>query len=363
MKTADFDFPLPEDSIASRPCERRDHSRLLVLNGDGSVEHRRFFQIPEYLSTGDMLLVNNTKVLPARLFGRKKSGGKLDILLLRPVGDGLTWQVLVRGTYEGRLTVAGAVEADLWSEEVSAQNGAPRPGTPRTRYLRFANTRAAQIEEFLERYGSMPLPPYIKRPPDQDDKTAYQTVYAESKGSIAAPTAGLHFTASLLQSIHDKGVLIRKITLHVGPGTFRPITTDMLSDHRMDLEHFEFDSSLVSEMEQVKESGRRIVAVGTTTTRAIEGFLSGAYRSSGNGHTLVPVSGNGRVKGSTDVFIHPGYAFKAVDSLITNFHLPRSTPLMLVAALAGRIRMLDAYREAIAMGYRFFSYGDAMLIL
>ncbi|HSB51252.1 MAG TPA: S-adenosylmethionine:tRNA ribosyltransferase-isomerase, partial [Dissulfurispiraceae bacterium] len=165
------------------------------------------------------------------------------------------------------------------------------------------------------------------------------------------------------QAIYDKGVLVRKITLHVGPGTFRPIITDVLSDHRMDSEHFEFDSSLVSEMQQVKESRRRVVAVGTTTTRAIEGFLSGAYRSSGNGHAPSPASGNGRVEGSTDVFIHPGYAFKAVDGLVTNFHLPRSTPLMLVAALAGRTKMLDAYREAIAMGYRFFSYGDAMLIL
>lgn len=335
MKVTDFDYILPEDRISERPRTERTESRLLVLHRDGMVEHRHFSDLPGYLSQGDMLILNNTKVFPARLRGRKKGGGQIEILLVKRIRD-LVWEVLSRGAYTGRVTIANGFSADL----------------------RRGKTAHFQCDgDFMEnvwKFGSMPLPPYIKRRPDEQDKGRYQTVYACEEGSIAAPTAGLHFTDVLLREVSGKGVAVKEITLHVGVGTFTPIRTETLESHTMDAECFEMDAGLVQEIGNTKASGRRVYTVGTTTTRALEGYLSGRCSI---------VSGNGRVRGMTDIFIYPGHEFRAADALVTNFHLPRSTPLMLAAAKSGWDNLLNAYREALAGEYRFLSYGDAMLIL
>lgn len=335
MKTAEYDYFLPEELIATRPLERRDRSRLLVLHRDGKIEHKRFYELPSFLNAGDMLLINNSKVFPARLFGYKPTGGRLEILLVSEVSPGL-WNILAKEKYTGSLRI---------SENLTAH---------------ITEGKTARFESYIDfmsliwKEGEMPLPPYIKRQPDETDKERYQTVYAEVEGSIAAPTAGLHITRELLDNLTSKFILVRTITLHVGIGTFRPVKTVDLENHRMGEEFFEISSDLISEIEQVKKSGNRIIAVGTTTTRAIEGYLSGRCKT---------FSANGTIKGSTDIFIYEGYRFRAVDSLITNFHLPHSTPLMLTAVLVGREKLLSAYKAAIAMRYRFFSYGDAMLVL
>ncbi|MGB9715928.1 MAG: tRNA preQ1(34) S-adenosylmethionine ribosyltransferase-isomerase QueA [Thermodesulfovibrionales bacterium] len=351
MKVTDFDFHLPEELIAKRPLRKRDSSRLLVLHRDGLIEHKRFFDLPDYLSQGDMLLINNTKVFPARLIGRKKTGGILDILLVKDKGDNV-WDVLSKGKYSGIIKISEELKLEIHEGRTA-------------RFICSGN-----LMDSIWKYGSMPLPPYIRRPPDESDKKTYQTVYAKEEGSIAAPTAGLHFTEELLKTLNSKGVLIREVTLHVGIGTFKPIRTANVEQHVMDSEFFEIEKTLISEIENVRSSGRRIFAVGTTTTRAIEGYLSGKWSvTRGNGskgqgvkkaHTC---KNNGVIYGFTDLFIYPGYKFKVVDSLITNFHLPRSTPLMLVAALCGMEKLKRSYEEAIASKYRFFSYGDAMLIL
>jgi S-adenosylmethionine:tRNA ribosyltransferase-isomerase len=335
MKTADFDYLLPEDLIAKRPLEDRSSSRLLVLHRNGRVEHRTFTDIISYIDKGDMLIVNNTKVFPARLTGIKENGARLEILLVKEQSTGV-WNVLSRGRYSGTLKFS-----DIFSAELQNGNTA-----------RFHDP--GSLQNNLWKYGCMPLPPYIKRPPDAQDKETYQTTYAKREGSIAAPTAGLHFTGELLGRIASQGTKIRELTLHVGIGTFTPIRTENIKDHVMDTEYFEIGPELLSEIKHTKSSGHRVITVGTTTTRALEGFMSGQCKV---------FSQNGRIKGSTDIFIHPGYSFKAGDSLLTNFHLPRSTPLMLVSALCGREKMLKAYQEAVAMRYRFLSYGDAMLIL
>ena len=335
MKTAEYDFLLPEELIAARPLEKRDGSRLLVLHKDGRVEHRTFSELPLYLHAGDMLLLNNTKVFPARLAGLKSSGGRLELLLVDEVSPGL-WNILTKGRYTGRLRISQNLSAYI--------------SEGRTAF--FENH--GELRGLLWKEGEMPLPPYIKRSPDKEDKERYQTVYAEAEGSIAAPTAGLHFTKSLLNEISSASVLVRTLTLHVGTGTFRSVKADTLEDHVMGKEYFEMGQDLLAEMEEVKRNGRRIVAVGTTTTRALEGYLSGRCSI---------ISSNGIVSGCTDIFIHEGYRVRAVDSLITNFHLPRSTPLMLAAVFSGRRKLLETYETAIAMRYRFFSYGDAMLVL
>lgn len=334
MNLKEFDFELPATLIAQRP-EKRGLSRLLVLKRDGTILHRRFSDIMEFFSSGDMLIINNTKVLPVRLLGRKPTGGKVEILLVEPLGDDI-WRVLKRGDYKGVVTVSEDLKIELLDKD-------------RARLIYHGD-----INEILLRTGNTPLPPYIKREPLPEDKEWYQTVYAEIPGSIAAPTAGLHFTEELLESLRLKGVLIRKLTLHVGPGTFSLIRTEDIREHRMEEEVFEITSSLIDEIREIKKSGRRIIATGTTTTRALEGYASGRYRE---------IHLNGSLKGVTDIFIYPGYEFKVVDGLITNFHLPRSTPLLLASAFAGVENLKKAYREAIAMGYRFFSYGDAMLII
>lgn len=335
MKTADYDFPLPEQAIAYSPAGKRDNSRLLVLHRDGVIEHKRFHDLPFFLNKGDLLLINNSKVFPARLTGHKPDGEKFEILFVSEISGGI-WKIMTKGRYTGSVTIAGGIIASI--------SGGKTASFPET----------VDVMKLLWESGSMPLPPYIKRPADDTDRERYQTVYAEVEGSIAAPTAGLHFTDELLDTLATKGVLVRSLTLHVGIGTFRPVKVPVIEDHRMDEEFFEIDASLISEIEQAKNSGHRVIAVGTTTTRTIEGYLS---------NTATVFSSNGSIKGSTDIFIYEGHSFKAIDALLTNFHLPNSTPLMLAAALAGRENLLNAYRAALEDGYRFFSYGDAMLVL
>lgn len=354
MKVADFDFSLPEELIAKKPCRERDNSRLLVLHRDGEIEHRRFHDLPDYLNQGDMLLMNNTKVFPARLTGFKPTGGKIEILLVKETAQN-TWEVLSRERYTGEISISEDLSAEIFDGKTARL------------------ISSGDLMEILWRDGDMPLPPYIKRNPGAMDKEWYQTVYAEKEGSIAAPTAGLHFTSELIDKIKDKGVMVRYLTLHVGTGTFRPIKAEEVEEHSMDPEYFEIDTGLTSEIRKVKDSGRRLIAVGTTTTRAIEGHMSGVYKDCGLRIADCGLSkskiinqkskiNNGSLHGYTDIFIYHGYKFKAVDSLITNFHLPRSTPLMLASALCGFKILMDAYNEAISCGYRFFSYGDAMLI-
>lgn len=358
METHELDYDLPASLIATKPLSDRSRSRLLVLSRDGRIEHRRFSDLPSYLESGDMLVINNTKVFPARITGYREDGSMMDILVVREKSDG-TWEVLSRGMYTGRLNVHEDFEIHLTQGTSARFIGSSSP------------------IELMWKYGKMPLPPYIKRPPDEADRHTYQTVYASKQGSIAAPTAGLHFTPELLDEIARKGVTIRELTLHVGPGTFRPIRADTVEQHAMEEEYFEIPSELVTTIRRVKESGGRIVAVGTTTTRSLEGYFSGRYRNGSDslGPPLSSPPGGiedghipnndhaGVVRGVTDIFIYPGYTFRVIDCLVTNFHLPRSTPLALVCALAGTATVLSAYREAVALGYRFLSYGDAMLIL
>lgn len=348
MKTADFDYFLPESLIASKPLPERTDSRLLVLHRGGKIEHRHFFDLPSYLEPGDFLIINTTKVFPARLIGTRNDGRAMDILLVRETSPG-AWEILSKGAYSGTLQISEELQADI-------QEG---------KYARFEISD--DLMKLIWKYGHMPLPPYIKRTPDQSDKETYQTVYAANTGSIAAPTAGLHFSDHLLETIVTKGVNLRRLTLHVGVGTFRPVRTKTLEDHSMEKEYFEISNVLISEIQQAKIMGKRVIAVGTTATRSLEGYFSGSYR---NGSSEIPRSTSlteterpQHIRGTTDLFIYPGYSFRAINALITNFHLPRSTPLMLAAAFAGRENILSAYKEAIARSYRFLSYGDAMLII
>ncbi len=334
MKSKEFDFELPKELVAQRP-EERGSSRLLVLKRDGQILHRSFSQVVEFLNEGDMLILNNTKVLPVRLEGRKSTGGRIEVLLVSPAGEDI-WRVLTRENYKGIVRVSEDLELEIMGNE------------------RARLHCKGDLQEILWRAGQMPLPPYIRRKPLPEDKTWYQTIYAEIPGSVAAPTAGLHFKEEILKGLSEKGVLIRKLTLHVGPGTFRLIRTEDIEDHKMEQEFFEIPVPLFNEIRKVKEAGGRVIATGTTTTRALEGYASGRYMT---------LAVNGQLKGSTDIFIYPGYEFKIIDGLITNFHLPRSTPLLLASAFAGIENLQKAYKEAIAMGYRFFSYGDAMLII
>lgn len=335
MKVLDFDFFLPPYLIAERPLQERDRSRLLVLHRDGLVEHKCFSDLSTYLNKGDLILMNNTKVFPARLTGVKKSGESIDILLVREKEENV-WEVLSKGGYTGSLTISEYLKVDLFKGKTA----------------RFHCHGI--FTQLIWKYGSMPLPPYIKRLPEESDKNHYQTIFAKHEGSIAAPTAGLHFTKNTIKDLKAKEVLLRELTLHVGIGTFTPIRTSYLEDHSMDAEHFEFDRKLIQEIKNVRAAGNKILSVGTTTTRAIEGYMSGICHV---------VSCNGKLQGTTNMFIYPGYTFNTVDSLLTNFHQPRSTPLMLASAKCSRKSLLYAYKQAIAKRYRFLSYGDAMLIL
>ncbi len=340
MKTKDFYYELPEELIAQHPLKNREESRLLILDKKtGSIEHKKFKDIVYYLNPGDCLVLNDTRVIPARLFGsRVGKEEKIEFLLLKNI-EGSKWEVLVK---PGRKVKPGVKivfgEGLLIAEVLSIQEDG-------TRIVKFIYEGIFQ--EILDKLGEMPLPPYIKE--KLEDKERYQTVYSKKEGSAAAPTAGLHFTKELLRDIEKKGVNLAFLTLHVGLGTFRPVKVDNIEEHHMHSEYYEVSEETANIINSSRENGGRIIAVGTTSTRTLE--------------TVATEDGKIEAKkGWTDIFIYPGYKFKAIDGLITNFHLPESTLLMLVSALAGRENILNAYKIAVENKYRFFSFGDAMFI-
>ncbi len=340
MKKSDFSFDLPEELIAQTPLQRRDSSRLMHLDPKtGEIEHRHFYELPEYLREGDCLVVNDTRVLPARLLGTRNSGGSVELLLLRDLGDG-RWECLSR---PGRKTKPGT-ELSFGRGELTATVEAVAEGGNRIVQFHYEGI----FLEVLERLGKMPLPPYIKE--ELQDAERYQTVYSREIGSAAAPTAGLHFTPELLDRIREMGVTVCSITLHVGLGTFRPVKEEEIEDHAMHSEYCMIPQETADAINRTKERGGRVIAVGTTSCRTLESFA-------GEDGKLEAASG------WTDIFIYPGYRFKCIDALVTNFHLPESTLIMLVSALAGREHVLHAYEVAVRERYRFFSFGDAMLIL
>ena len=339
MKTSDFIYDLPEELIAQTPLERRDSSRLLVLNKTtGETEHRHFYDLPEYLRGGDCLVLNDSRVIPARLFGVRPTGGAVEVLLLKDLGGG-RWECLTR---PGKKMRPGT-EASFGGGELTCVVEDVLDGG--NRVIRFSYEGI--FLEVLERLGQTPLPPYIKQ--QLDDPERYQTVYAREPGSAAAPTAGLHFTPELLEKIRAMGVEICFVTLHVGLGTFRPVQAEDVNEHKMHSEYCTIPPETAEIINRTKRNGGRVISVGTTSCRTLESFAKpdGTVEAGG---------------GWTDIFIYPGYAFKCIDALVTNFHLPGSTLVMLVSALAGRENILNAYKTAVEMQYRFFSFGDAMLI-
>ena len=339
MKTSDFDYYLPEELIAQTPIEPRDASRLLVYDRENDkVEHKHFYDIVNYLKKGDLLVRNNTKVLPARMFGYTKNGGKVEILLLKRFNLN-EWEVLVKPGKKAKPGTVLTVSTELSAEVLSVIEEA---GSRRVRF-----TFDGVFEDVLSRVGEMPLPPYITE--KLKDQSRYQTVYAKQDGSAAAPTAGLHFTQRLLDELKEKGVEIVDILLHVGLGTFRPVKADDISEHHMHSEYYEVTKEAAERINLAKKEGRRIIAVGTTSVRTLESVADE------NGFVKAE-------KGNTEIFIYPPYKFKCVDALITNFHLPKSTLVMLVASLTGREKILELYNLAVKEKYRFFSFGDAMFI-
>ena len=339
MKTHDFYYDLPEELIAQTPLQERDSSRLMVLNREtGEIQHRHFYNVIDYMNPGDCLVMNDSRVLPARLLGHRPTGGAVEILLLRDLGN-KCWECLCR---PGRKMQVGS--------QVFFGNGEL---TATVREVQETGNRVVEFHyegiflEILERLGKMPLPPYIKA--ELEDQERYQTVYSREVGSAAAPTAGLHFTNALLDQIRAKGVKTAFVTLHVGLGTFRPVKADEILDHHMHSEFCMISAETAAKLNETKKNGGRIICVGTTSCRTLE--------------SLVNEDGTFAEKsGWTDIFIYPGYSFRAMDGLITNFHLPESTLVMLVSAFAGREHVLNAYAEAVKERYRFFSFGDAMMI-
>ncbi len=339
MKKSDFDFYLPEELIAQTPLEKRDSSRLLVLDKNtGEMDHRHFYELPEFLNENDCLVLNNSRVLPARLIGTRESGGAVELVLLRDLGEGC-WECLSR---PGRKTKPGT-RLIFGGGELTAEVQSVVEGGNRIVHFEYEGI----FLEVLERLGKMPLPPYIKE--ELNDPERYQTVYSRELGSAAAPTAGLHFTQELLDKIAAKGVKICYVTLHVGLGTFRPVKEDEIEAHEMHSEFCIVPEETANIINETKRNGGRVVAVGTTSCRTLESFTA-------EDGTIAPSSG------WTDIFIYPGYKFKCIDALVTNFHLPESTLIMLVSALAGREHILNAYKTAVEQRYRFFSFGDAMFI-
>ena len=339
MKTSEFDFELPQELIAQHPLANRSQSRLLVLHREsGEIEHRHFFDIINYLKPGDVLVRNNTRVIPARLFGTKEgTGAHVELLLLRQEGD--EWECLVGNARVVKIgTVISFNEGELRAECIGI-------GEKGIRHFRMIYEGI--FMEILEKLGNVPLPPYIRE--KLEDPERYQTVYAKVKGSSAAPTAGLHFTPELFDQLREKGIEIEDITLHVGLGTFRPMDTEDIADHHMHSEFFMMDKETAERLNKAKAEGRRIIAVGTTSCRTLESIMQ-KYGKFCECHE------------DTDIFIYPGYEFKAIDALITNFHLPKSTLVMLVSALAGKDKIMKAYQAAIDEKYRFFSFGDSMFI-
>ena len=342
MKLTDYDYDLPEALIAQQPRLQRDASRLMVINRrTREIRHAQFSKIGEFLPDRALLVLNNTKVIPARLIGAKlPTGGKIELLLIRPKGEKI-WEALVRPSRRvsrGSRLVFGQGELTAQIRE-KTEDGVC--------IVRF--TYDGDFQSILKNVGRIPLPPYIKREPEAGDRERYQCVYASTEGAVAAPTAGLHFTQALLDGLKRDGFGSAALTLHVGLGTFQPVKAEEIEDHKLHEEYFDIPKTTADQLNAEIEQGRKVVAVGTTSVRALEAVAS-----------------DGRIspyRGFTDIFIYPGYQFKAVDALITNFHLPQSTLLMLVSAFAGREFILEAYRQAIARKYRFYSYGDAMLIL
>ncbi len=340
MKVSEFNYELPEELIAQTPIEKRDASRLMVLDRKTkTIEHKIFKDILEYLKPGDCLVRNNTKVIPARLYGKKDTGAKVEFLLLKRI-QGDTWEVMVR---PGRKLLPG-VEVTFGDGLLKAVVTDVLEGGNRKVKFEYEGI----FNEILDKIGLMPLPPYIHESLKQKDR--YQTVYAKYEGSAAAPTAGLHFTDELLEEIKKKGVEIANVTLHVGIGTFRPVKVEEVESHDMHSEHYYIKQEDVEKINTARKNGGRIIAVGTTSCRVLESIADE----------------NGMVKecsGDTNIFIYPGYKFKCIDALITNFHLPESTLIMLVSALAGKDYIMEAYNEAVKEKYRFFSFGDAMFIM
>ena len=339
MKVADFNYNLPEELIAQIPIQKRDESRLMVLDRNNkTIEHKVFKNIIEYLEPGDVLVRNNTKVIPARIYGKKETGANVEFLLLNNI-EGDIWEAIVRPgnkLHVGTKVIFG--EGKLKAEILDVLEGG-------TRKVKFEYDGI--FNEILDEIGLMPLPPYIHE--ELKEKDRYQTVYAKFQGSAAAPTAGLHFTDELLEKIKEKGIEIANVTLHVGIGTFRPVKVENIEEHHMHSEHFYIKQEDVEKINKAKQEGKRVIAVGTTSSRVLESIADE----------------NGMVKEieeDTSIFIYPGYKFKCVDALITNFHLPESTLLMLVSALADKEFIMEAYEEAVEEKYRFFSFGDAMFI-
>ncbi|MCH8529744.1 MAG: tRNA preQ1(34) S-adenosylmethionine ribosyltransferase-isomerase QueA [Saccharospirillum sp.] len=338
MHLKDFDFELPEHLIATHPMAQRSSSRLLRLDGNsGTIHHGRFTDIANLLEPGDLLVFNNTRVIPARLFGQKDSGGKVEVLVERMTGDSEAL-AHVRANKSAKvgthLHMEGGVELEVTGREANL--------------FRLRCLNDTPLVELLEAHGHMPLPPYIEREDTEADRERYQTVYAERKGAVAAPTAGLHFDQPLLQALADKGIKTAYVTLHVGAGTFQPVKAESITDHVMHSEWIDVPVETVEAIARTHAAGKRVIAVGTTSVRSLE--------TAAQSGQLQPFTGD------TQIFIYPGYHFKVIDALITNFHLPQSTLIMLVSALAGREAILAAYQAAIDEQYRFFSYGDAMFI-
>jgi S-adenosylmethionine:tRNA ribosyltransferase-isomerase len=343
LNIADFDFELPAALIAQEPVASREGSRLAVLDRKrGALQHRKFADLPALLRGGDLLVLNRSRVFPARLHGRRAGGGDAEILLVRKISP-TAWRALVR---PGRRLRPGDVVEVPPGLSVTILSGPL--GDDGHREVRF-ECEPAEVDSWVSRAGQMPLPPYIRRPPTADDRDRYQTVYARESGSVAAPTAGLHFSEGLLSRVRAGGIETAEVVLHVGPGTFRPVQVEDVRAHRVDPEAFIIPEDTARAIERTRARGGRVVAVGTTTARTLE----------------ASAQADGQVRageGETDLVIVPGFAFRAIDALITNFHLPRSSLLLLVCAFAGREPVLAAYREAILSSYRFYSYGDAMML-
>lgn len=342
MQRRDFHFDLPDELIARYPTEQRDGSRLLVLDDQGGISHHRFPDLLDFLCPGDLLVFNDTRVIPARLFGAKESGGRVEILIERVLDErhALAHVRASKSPKAGARLLLSATESAPVSDvglEVLGRRGAL-----------FELAFDGSVLELLQQFGHMPLPPYIDRADEQADKERYQTVYAQKDGAVAAPTAGLHFTEEFLEACASKGVERAFVTLHVGAGTFQPVRADDIRDHEMHSEYIEVSAEVAEKVRATRARGGRVVAIGTTSVRSLES-------ASASGEIA-------EFQGDSQIFIYPGYQFKSVDVLFTNFHLPESTLIMLVSAMAGREQVLRAYNEAVAQRYRFFSYGDAMLV-
>ena len=342
MQLDDFDFELPPDRIAQFPAAARDDSRLMSLDREsGDVVTGRFPDVVDWFRSGDLLVLNDTRVIPARLLGTKESGGRAEVFLVqRAAGEEEVWNCLTKSSKPSRpgmrLFFAEGLEGEILAD-----------GTPPLQRVRFSFE--GTFFEVLERIGHIPLPPYIRRQDEDLDRERYQTVFARSRGAVAAPTAGLHFTEPILEALKAKGVAIHPLTLHVGLGTFLPVRVEDIRQHRMHEERYDVPETTAAAVNEAKKDGRRVVALGTTTIRTLE-------------HAVAQDGQLSAGEGVSDLFIYPGFRFRIADALITNFHLPRSTLLMLVAAFAGRDLVLSSYRRAVAEGFRFFSYGDCMLI-